>query len=104
MHYGRTEIVDKLLKNSADPNKGEVSPPSGRETNHGGNTPLHIAVQYGYKKIQDQLIEAGANENETNNDGMLPWEGMTKPLPEKRGSKRRRKDQQSQEEKKEEEA
>jgi len=42
VHYGRTSMVESLLKNGADPNKA---------TFVSKNTPLHMAVNMKFKKI-----------------------------------------------------
>jgi len=67
VHYGRVEMVEVLLKNGADPNKA---------TYVFKDTPLHMAVYFRFKKIQDLLLEAGADENAMNAKGLIPWEGM----------------------------
>ncbi|KAF5985664.1 1-alkyl-2-acetylglycerophosphocholine esterase [Fusarium coicis] len=38
----------------------------------GNNTPLNVASYHGYNDIASQLIDAGANCNATDNDGMTP--------------------------------
>ena len=68
-HYGRAEIVEILLrKGSANPSK----------PCRNSNTPLHIAVNYKFKKIQDLLLEFEADELKLNDEGLLPWEGIIK--------------------------
>ena len=52
-HYGRTDMVDILLKNGANPNI---------QTFGLLDSPLHMAVHFRFKKIQDLLLEAGAEE------------------------------------------
>ena len=69
VHYGRVEMVDVLLKNGASPTVQTIE-------SDGKNTPLHIAVNFKFKKIQDLLIEAGADENMLNAKGLTPWEGF----------------------------
>lgn len=44
VHYGRVEMVDILLKNGA-------SPRVHTKQSDGKNTPLHIAINYKFKKI-----------------------------------------------------
>jgi len=62
-------MVELLLKNGANPNEMKALNPT-------GDTPLHIAVHYKYRKIQDLLIENGADESAPNKKGMTPWEGI----------------------------
>lgn len=64
-HYGRSSIVEILLKNGADPNR--------LPTNPNGDTPLHIAIKLKYKKIIDLLISANADEDVLNVDYLTPW-------------------------------
>jgi len=66
VHYGRVGMVESLLKNGADPNKA---------THITKDTPLHLAVSLKLKKIQDLLIESGADEHAVNAAGKVPWEG-----------------------------
>jgi len=68
-HYGYVNIVDILLRAGANPNI-----PNSEQK--GSNTPLHIAANYGFKKIQDLLIENQADETKRNKFGMTPWEGF----------------------------
>jgi ankyrin repeat protein len=70
VHYGRVEMVDILLKNGA-------APTVQTKESDGKNTPLHIAVNFKFKKISDLLIEAGADEKILNAKGLTPWEGMS---------------------------
>jgi hypothetical protein len=44
VHYGRVEMVDILLKNGA-------APTAKTKESDGNNTPLHIAVNFKFKKI-----------------------------------------------------
>ena len=67
VHYGRAQMVECLLKNGADPNKATLV---------NKDTPLHMAVNFRFKKILDLLLEAGADENAVNAKGLIPWEGM----------------------------
>ena len=61
-------MVDILLnQGGADPNK---------PCEFDGNTPLHLSISAGYKKITDLLVEAGAQEHKTNALGLMPWEGL----------------------------
>jgi ankyrin repeat protein len=60
VHYGRSSIVEILLKSGADPNR--------QPTNPMADTPLHIAIKRGYKKIIDLLVSANAGEDVLNND------------------------------------
>ena len=69
VHYGRVEMVETLLKNGASPNIAT-------EEEFGKNSPLHLAVNFKFKKICDLLIDAGAEESAQNNAGLVPWEGV----------------------------
>ena len=69
VHYGRVEMVETLLKNGASPN-------TATEEEFGKNSPLHLAVNFKFKKICDLLIDAGAEESAVNNAGLIPWEGV----------------------------
>ena len=53
VHYGRSDIVELLLKAGADPNK---------TVRDSEDTPLHIAVNFNFKKVQDLLLDHNANE------------------------------------------
>ena len=44
VHYGRVEMVDVLLKNGASPNVQT-------KESDGKNSPLHMAVNFKFKKI-----------------------------------------------------
>ncbi|KAI6218180.1 Ankyrin repeat-containing protein [Aphelenchoides fujianensis] len=57
------QLVRRLLK---DPNV-EIN-----KRNAAGDTPLHIAVERGYKEITRMLLEAGASVRAKNNDGWSP--------------------------------
>lgn len=65
VQMGREEIVDILLRNDANPNI---------QINQGQMTPLHLAVLKNHKKIQDLLVEAGADESIKDSQGNTPWE------------------------------
>jgi ankyrin repeat protein len=67
VHYGRSDIVELLLKAGADPSK------PCRESE---DTPLHIAVNFNFKKVQDLLLDHNANETKVNKKGLLPWQGI----------------------------
>ena len=67
VHYGRSDIVELLLKAGADPNK---------QCRESEDTPLHIAVNFNFKKVQDLLLEHGAHETKLNKKGLLPWQGI----------------------------
>ena len=66
-HHGRVQIVDILLRAGANPNiptYGEL------------NTPLHLAVDSNFRKIQDLLIDTFADESQQNRHGLTPWQGL----------------------------
>ena len=44
--------------------------------NNDGNSPLHLAIDLNLKKLQDILIDAGADEFLKNYNGLTPWEGI----------------------------
>ena len=46
--------------------------------NHQGNTALHFAYGYKYKKVVDLLKEHGADEFVMNNDGIPASEGLAR--------------------------
>ena len=69
VHYGRVEMVETLLKNGASPNIAT-------KEEFGKNSPLHLAVNFKFKKICDLLIDAGADESAQNASGLIPWEGV----------------------------
>jgi ankyrin repeat protein len=60
-----TKKVTKFLEEGADPNFVEDSD---------NLTPLHFAVVYNAKNVIPLLIEAGANLNAKNYDGLTPLE------------------------------
>ncbi len=62
--YGRTNIVEMLLKEGADPNIPQT---------YMMNTPLHYAVNLNSKIIINLLIHYGADEKIKNNNGLTPW-------------------------------
>merc|ERR1711998_278696 len=69
--HGHHRIVKLLLRNRADIN-GE---------NDQGNTPLHLAMEFNYKKVADYLVEKGAKTNIRNKKGRTAYEmeGMEDP-------------------------
>lgn len=67
VHYGRSDIVELLLKAGADPSK---------PCRDSEDTPLHIAVNFNFKKVQDLLLDHNANEKKLNKKGLLPWQGI----------------------------
>ena len=62
--HNRDEIAKDLIRAGADPNV---------TNSFDGNAPLHIAVEQGFKKIQDLLLEAGADESLENFYDLTPW-------------------------------
>lgn len=46
-------------------------------TNLKGNTALHYSFNYGYDDIGLYLIESGADEFQTNHEGLTCYEGLT---------------------------
>lgn len=70
--HGRTELVCKLLGAGANANK----------PNNLGNSPLHVAIDLGQKKMEDILVYAGADEKQVNKNGLIPWEGLGKTFEE----------------------
>ena len=61
---GDNEIVKILLEHGVDPNI----------RNKCGNTALHYAINYGYRKIRDMLLVYQANEELENAKGLTPWQ------------------------------
>mmetsp|Transcript_19638 Transcript_19638/g.33350 ORF Transcript_19638/g.33350 Transcript_19638/m.33350 type:complete len:666 (-) Transcript_19638:1948-3945(-) len=64
---GHYQICKMLLTHRADLNA----------RNARGNTALHYCFNYGYDEIGMYLIESGADEFQTNNDGLTCYEGLT---------------------------
>lgn len=46
-------------------------------TNYKGNSALHYSFNYGYEEIGCYLIRCGADEFQTNNEGLTCYEGLT---------------------------
>jgi ankyrin repeat protein len=44
--------------------------------NNLGNTPLHYANAFNYRKIVEVLVESGADETIRNFKKLMPWEGI----------------------------
>jgi ankyrin repeat protein len=63
-------MVQLLIENGANPN-------TSTKEEFGKLTPLHLAVNFKFKKIQDLLLDAGADEKAVNSKGELPWETIT---------------------------
>jgi hypothetical protein len=66
-HYGRVKMVELFLENGANPNVFS-------NMENGRNTPLHMAVDFKFKKIQDLLLNAGADEKALNAKERIAWE------------------------------
>ena len=60
-------MVQILLENGASPNVFT-------KPEYGKNTPLHLAVNFKFKKIQDILLMAGADEKALNANNKIAWE------------------------------
>jgi hypothetical protein len=46
-----------------------------------GWTPLHFAAAYGYERVTEALLEAGADPRGTSGDGLTPWPHATITTP-----------------------
>lgn len=64
---GSLQICKLLMANGADLNA----------QNHKGNTALHYCFNYGYEDIGTYLIEHGADDLQTNSEGLTCYEGLT---------------------------
>lgn len=64
---GSLEIVKYLIESL----KADVNLRDGN-----GQTPLHFAVSCEYSNVENYLIEAGADVNAKDNDGLSPYEGI----------------------------
>jgi ankyrin repeat protein len=62
--HGHHRIAKLLLRNKADINA----------QNSQGNTPLHLAMEFNYKKLADYLAEKGAKINIRNKKGLTAHE------------------------------
>ena len=67
LHHGAFANSLEILQNSIDTCDIE-------EKNADGNTALHIAAIFGGAEVLDFLLDSGANINEENNRGLLPFE------------------------------
>lgn len=59
-YIGNEKIVNILLEQGADPNIPYLKTKQ---------TPLHLAIKFGFKKIQNLLIAYGADENLKDKNG-----------------------------------
>ena len=64
---GNLQMCKVLLASRADLNAA----------NHKGNTALHYCFSYGYEEIGAYLIGSGADEFQTNGEGLTCYEGLT---------------------------
>jgi hypothetical protein len=64
---GHLQLVKVLLAHGADLNA----------RNHKGNSALHYCFNYGYEEIGNYLIGCGADEFQTNAEGLTCYEGLT---------------------------
>ncbi|XP_031632013.1 serine protease Hayan-like [Contarinia nasturtii] len=72
-YYGQIDVIERLIRNSADVNIRE----------NGGFTPIHVAAQQGHERVVDLLLKNGANINLQTNYGQTPlhcatWNGHEK--------------------------
>jgi hypothetical protein len=64
---GNKRVIKELLRKGADPNT----------RNDKGNTALHYLFAYKHRELGEYLIDKGADDTLTNNDGLTPYEGLT---------------------------